>query len=335
MAPMLALLYLLLLAGFFGTKVAGRNLSVMVLWVAWMFLLTAVLVPLGGRLWCLACPLPLLGDLVQRRALKPGPEQPHGKYRNRFFGLSRPWPRWLSNAWPRTILFLSMGALSTLIVSSPRTTAWLLLAVLALATLMPLVWELRAFCRYVCPISGFVGLFAMAGRLALRPRDQQVCDECTPRTCQSGSAKGWACPYGLCVGEVDRNNECGLCTECVKTCPYDNVALYWRPFGTDRRLRDPSEAVLAIAMLVLAVAYCFTHLGPWPELRNYVDLLDAKRWDLFWRYAAVLWALSLGIAPAALWVAACVGKRVSASASPAKRLFVDSAAALVPLGLMT
>jgi len=334
MIPMMAGMYLIVLTGLLGTKVSGRNFSVMVLWVGWLFLLTAVLVPLGGRLWCLLCPLPMVGDLVQRRALRAPSDEVRGPYRNRFFGLQRPWPRWLSNAWPRTLMFLCVGTFSTYIVSAPRATGWLLVGLFGLATVMPLVYELRAFCRYLCPISAFIGLYAMTGRLALRPAAEPVCRECAVHTCRTGSAKGWACPYGLCMAEVDRNNDCGLCTECVRTCAYDNVSLYWRPFASDRRLESVGEAFLSIAMLVLAVAYCLTHLGPWPEVRNWVDLIDRHRWDLFWQYAAILWATALIAAPALVYGTAWLGRRLGAGARPARELFVANAAALVPLGLM-
>ncbi len=335
MLPMTAGMYLMVLTGLLGTKVAGRNLAIMGLWVAWLFLLTAVLVPLGGRVWCLMCALPIVGDWIQWKAARPGPSDDRASNRGRLLGLSLTWPRWLSNAWPRTLLFLTIGTLSTLIVSSPRATAVMLLAMFALATLVALVYELRAFCRYLCPINAFIGLYSMAGRLALRSTSPKVCAECRRHTCESGSAEGWPCPYGLCMGEVDRNNDCGLCTECVKTCSHDNVSLYWRPFASDRRLADTSEAFLSIVMLVLAVAFCVTHLGPWPEVRNWVDLLDKQRWDLFWRYAVGLWGTALVVTPFIVHATAWLGRRLGHAGVPTRSMFISNAAALAPIGLMT
>jgi len=335
MLPMMAALYLMALTGLLGTKVAGRNLAVMGVWVAWLFLLTAVLIPLGGRFWCLVCPLPIVGDWVQWKGARPQPGDARDRHRNRLSGLSLAWPGWLSNAWPRVLLFLGMGTFSTLIVSSPRVTAALLLGLFALATLVSLIYELRAFCRYLCPISAFIGLYSMVGRLALRPTSRQVCAECRNHTCQRGSPKGWPCPYGLCMGEVDRNNDCGLCTECVTTCAHDNVSLYWRPFGSDRVLADTGEAFMSITMLVLAVAFCVTHLGPWPEVRNWVDLLDKQRWDLFWRYVAVLWVAALVAVPVIVHATAWLGRWLGRARVPSKALFISNSAALAPIGLMT
>jgi polyferredoxin len=335
MLPMMAGVYLMVLTGLLGTKVAGRNLAIMGVWVVWLFLLTAVFVPLGGRFWCLVCPLPIVGDWVQWKGTRPQHGDAPGPRRDRFARLCLTWPEWLSNVWPRTLLFLAMGTFSTLIVGSPRVTAFLLLGMFALATLVSFIYELRAFCRYLCPINAFIALYSMVGRLALRPTSRGVCAECRDRTCRSGSTRGWACPYGLCLAEVDRNNDCGLCTECVKTCAHDNVSLYWRPFASDRRLANVSEAFMSIALLVLGVASCVTHLGPWPEVRNWVDLLDRQRWDLFWRYVVVLWVLAFVAAPAIVHATAWLGRWLGRARVPPKTIFVSNAAALVPIGLTT
>jgi len=239
----------------YGVLVSGRNLGMMLLWVVWLFLLTAVLTPWGGRIWCLPCPLPILGEAMQRLALTAVRTGSTCGYNNRFFGLNLRWPGWLSNAWPRMLMFLAMGTFSTLLVANPRVSAWVILGMTAVATAMSLIWELRSFCRYVCPINGFVGLYSAAGKLALRSREPAVCAKCAVRTCQKGSAKGWACPYGLCVAEINENADCGVCTECIKSCAYDNVTLRWRPFAQETAVRTFSEAWLAMAMLVLGIAY--------------------------------------------------------------------------------
>ena len=87
--PNLLMFYLFLIAAVFGTPVGNRNIIIVFVWILWWFLLIAVLVPLGSRVWCTMCPLPFFGDWVQRRALiqvhsgkSPGTE-------NRFFGLHK------------------------------------------------------------------------------------------------------------------------------------------------------------------------------------------------------------------------------------------------------
>lgn len=323
-------LYIVVLAGLLGTKMPGRNLAIMVVWIVWLFLVTIILVPMGGRFWCYLCPLPFFGDLLQRRARRTVKEG-----RRRFSGFGLEWPGILSGAWLRTILFLGMGTFSTFLATSPRATAGVLLGMLLAAFALAVVFELRTFCRFVCPINTFVGLYAMMGKLAVRPRDGAVCARCKVSTCfTGGEAGGGPCPYGLRLGDVDRNNDCGVCGECVLTCAYDNVGLWVRPFGADRKLHTLGEGWQAIVMLVLAVAYCVTHLGPWSECRNWVDLVDRRRWDLFWPYAMGLWGLALIAVPVLMAGAAGLGRRLAGERSSLRRLFLDDCGALVPLGLM-
>jgi hypothetical protein len=353
MVVSLVLLYVILLALLFGTKVAGRNLGSMLTWIVWLFVLTALLTPFGGRIWCLACPLPSLGELMQRRSLTGGRTDAIGRTNNRFFGLNRAWPTWLANDWPRVFAFLILGTFSTVLVAVPRVSGLVILAMVLLTIGMALVWELRAFCRYLCPITAFVGLYAKASKLALRAADLDVCRRCKVHTCQKGSKHGWACPFGLCVGEIRENTDCGLCTECFRTCPYDNVTLRWRPFAAEIGIRSAGEAWLAMGMLVLAAAYSVTHLGYWPFLRDCVNVMDKGNWGLFGLYAAVLWAVALVGLPLVMLAAAALGTRLAApslgvgaknngatrpgsdrdSISPWQAMLA-STGALVPMGLL-
>jgi polyferredoxin len=332
MVPMLAVFYFLILAGLVGTKVSGRNAGPMVVWVLWLSALILVLVPLGGRIWCLVCPLPTLGELLQRRKTAESPpdsEQGHRILR----GLSLTWPASFRTAWPRLLFFLLLGTFSTALVALPPATSWLLLGLAALAVVTSLWPEPRLFCRYVCPINGFIGLYSMTGRLMARSVSASTCADCEDRFCLTGSSKGWGCPYGLCMGEVKRNNDCGLCTECIKTCAYDNVALFWRPTGWDSDIRDYGEAWQAMVLFGLAVVYCVLNLGPWHQIRDWVDIVDKGNWATFGAYAVLLWLLCLGILPLLVYGLTWVGVRSAGSTADTGTLFRASSAALVPLGL--
>lgn len=327
------LLYVILLALLFGTKVAGRNLGSMLTWIVWLFVLTAVLTPLGGRIWCLACPLPMLGEILQRRAITGVRFGSTAGTNNRFFGLSRPWPRWLANDWPRVVAFLILGTFSTVLVAVPRVSGWVVLGMVLLSVVMAMIWELRAFCRYLCPITAFVGLYGRMGKLALRAADLDVCHRCKVHTCLKGSKRGWACPFGLCAAEIRENTDCGMCSECFKTCPHDNITLRWRPLASEIAIRGAGEAWLAMGMLVLAAAYTVTHLGHWPFLRDCVNVMDKGNWRLFGLYTAVLWAAALVGLPGVMLMTAVVGKRLAGQSQSAWNLMLASCGALIPLGL--
>ena len=73
--------------------------------------------PLGSRVWCTMCPLPFVGDWLQRRAVvgvrsgkSPGTE-------NKFFGLQKRWPKKLSNIWLQNFGFLFLATFSALLVT--------------------------------------------------------------------------------------------------------------------------------------------------------------------------------------------------------------------------
>jgi hypothetical protein len=124
-----------------------------------------------------------------------------------------------------------------------------------------------------------------------------------------------------------------MCTECVKTCAYDNVGFYWRSSGWDRRLQGNSEAFQSLVMFSLAVIYCFVNLGPWDRVRDMVDLVDRVNWTGFRGYAAGVWLISLVAVPLAHYALAAAGTWLSRSGLAPAPVFRSTSAALIPLGL--
>jgi hypothetical protein len=219
-------------------------------------------------------------------------------------------------------------------VASPKISGYTVLLLLVVPTLMAFVFELRSFCRYVCPVNAFIGPFSGMSTLALRNKSQKVCDDCKAHFCQKGNKNGWACPYGLNVGEMNENADCGLCLECLRTCTYDNVTLYRRPFATERNIRNLSDGWLSIAIFSIAIIYSILYLGPWPLVRDYVNILDKKNWDLFGIYALILWSVVLIIMPGILYLLAVAGGKISKSNIPAKEIFLGYTGSLLPIGLL-
>jgi hypothetical protein len=318
--PMLGVFWFIILAGLLGSKVSGRNAGPMIVWVLWLSGLIVVLVPIGGRIWCTVCPLPLMGEWLQRSWLSRNP-------------LRLVWPRWLSNAWPRVLLFLLLGTFSTTLVALPPATSWMLIGLVAMAILTSFFPDQRLFCRYLCPINSYISLYSTTGRVMVRSVSSQVCGGCSEHFCLTGSSKGWGCPYGLCVGEIDRNNDCGVCMECVKTCAYGNVAMFWRSNGWDKGIDSYGEAWQAIVMFALACLYSFINLGAWDRIRNWIDLVDQQHWGTFSIYALTVWVVCLGILPLTWYLLTKAGVAFSKSPFAAKTQFRATTAALIPMGL--
>lgn len=330
----MVLVYVVILTSLFGTKMSGRNLGVLLMWGVWLFLLIALITPFLGRFWCTICPLPFFGDWIQRKSVLTPIEGTKREYRNKFSGLFLKWPKKLRNGWPKLILLLTLTTFSATLVAMPKVTGFAVILLLLLPTLMAPVFEHRAFCRYLCPVSGFVGPFSRMSTLALRNKSQKICDRCKKHFCQKGSEKGWACPYGINVGEMNESSDCGLCFECVRSCLYNNVTIYTRPFATELGTRNLSEAMLTISVFTLAVVYSVLYQGHWPVVRDYVNILDKGNWGLFGLYSLMVWSLALVVMPGILYITSRAGARLSKLNVSIKEIFNASAGSLLPLGMM-
>ena len=327
-----------IVAGLIGTPVGNHNFSIVFVWIAWWALLMLIAVPFFGRGWCSICPIPAPGEWLQRGAIL----KPQG----RGLGLGRRWPNRLRNIWLQNIAFALVALFSAVVLTQPSITALVLAAFLFVALGVSLVFERRAFCRYLCPVGGFIGLYAQLAPVEIRVKDPALCAAHTTKTCYTGSADGYGCPWQVFPGGLVKNTYCGLCVECLRTCPHDNIALNLRAFGTDlaapagRRL---DEAFKAFVMLGSALVYSAVMLGPWGALKAAAYGVGTPEWML---YAAVFVLWIFVLLPGLFWIAVYFSRVLSryvvcsdAVRSDArqcvsqKQLFVALAYALVPLGL--
>lgn len=343
--PNLLLFLFFLAAGVLGSPVGNRNIIIIFVWILWWFLLISVLVPFASRLWCAVCPFPFFGEWLQRRALvrvravdpkqkkKDAPGTVIG--RNRYFGQNRRWPKALSNIWIQNIFFLALCTFSALFLTRPIVSVVVLGSLFLTATLFHLLFRQRAFCNYVCPVSGFLSLYSMTSMLEVRARGAEVCARCKDKSCLAGSEQGWGCPWMMYPSKLDRNNYCGLCMECIKSCPYENMTVRLRPFCSDTLLKGYDEAWKAFIMLTLAIAYSVLYLGPWGVLKDWANVTQSGNWTGFFIYASLLWISALLLIPGIYGLAVWLGRKLSgASQVPAREVFLRLAYPLVPLGLL-
>lgn len=333
--PALVLVAVATLSAGAGIDHPALNFGTVVTWVVWWggLLLSIALV---GRAWCLVCPLGALGEWVQRLSLWWPSRVTPG------FGLR--WPRRLGGLWLPTALFVVFVFLDNGygMSNNPRMTAGLVV-VLALGALWAsVVFERRAFCRHLCPLTALIGLGALTAPLEIRRRDATLCARCAGKDCYAGNARHWGCPMGeFPGGGMDTNFHCILCTECVRSCPSDNLALRLRPPGQDlwtmRRARlDAAVSASALAGITV-VAPLFTFVGL-PPLRAALAavLPHGTPPDDPPRLVAIAVLLAVGVAVTlALVTGASVLARWAAGAgAPATRALVPRAAvALVPIAL--
>jgi len=315
-----------IIAGFFGTPAGSHNFSIIFVWIVWWALLIIVLVPFFGRLWCTICPIPSLGEWFQRRGIIrriPGPLR----------SLHWRWPRRLRNIWLQNFGFLAVAVFSPIVLTSPSVSAWVLVGMIGLAIGLSVLYENRIFCRYVCPVGGFIGLYSLVSSLELRVKDLQVCKDHLTKDCVTGTECSYGCPWLIFPGNLERNTYCGLCMECLKACPKDNIALNLRPFGADLLVtkgRSLDEAYKALIMLACALLYSAILLGPWGWLKEWANMASLPHWAA---YATGFLTANLLVLPGLFWLATLAAQKATSLQTPVKRLFTDYAYSLVPMGL--
>ncbi len=311
-----------ILAGLIGTPVGSHNFSIVFVWIAWWAILILVAVPFFGRGWCAVCPIPLPGEWLQRGAVLNPPEK-----RPKWLNLRV--PKMFRNIWLQNISFLLLALFSSVLLTTPNITGIVLAAMLFAAIGLSTVFERRAFCRYLCPVGGFIGLYSQTAPIELRIKDKQVCVTCEGKPCYNGSQAGYGCPWDVFPGGLTKNTYCGLCMECIRTCPHDNIAINLRPFSAD--LVKPStrmdEAFKAFIMLGSAMIYAGVLLGPWGAFKDAAYNVGTSAWFI---YAVIFLSIIFVILPGFF----TLGILKTKSALPLKQRFASLATALIPLGLM-
>ncbi|WP_027390203.1 4Fe-4S binding protein [Chrysiogenes arsenatis] len=290
---------IILYAAFAGTHVGNANFSLIFVWIVWWAALILILLPLGGRLWCTMCPLPAPGEWIDHKAfVDKGSEQPLTNAK---------WPKRLKNIWLQNWSFLLVALLSGIILTRPVVTGVVLSLFIVLAIVFSLIYGRRIFCRYLCPVGGFIGLYSLLAPLGVRVGDKAVCKGHREKECIVGSEKGYGCPWMEAPWNIERNAYCGLCTECFKTCSKNNIRLVWQKFGSDLLVskgKSMDEAYKAFIMLSCALAYSVIFQSSWGSVKQWANLsMPGFAW-----YAGGFLALNLIVVPILFAIAVWIGK---------------------------
>ncbi|MBI5650318.1 MAG: 4Fe-4S binding protein [Chloroflexi bacterium] len=322
MLPNLFFFVIIMLAAFFGTPVGNANFAIIFVWIVWWAALKLILIPLGGRAWCSMCPIPAPGEWIDHRAfIQKGHEKPMAIARKN-------WPKALRNLWTQNATFLGVALFSAIILTRPWATGVVLLAFFIGAIILSYVYGRRIFCRYVCPVSGFIALYSMAAPVEVRVQDPEICRKHVEKDCVCGNESGYGCPWLEYPGNLKRNAYCGLCTECLKTCPKDNVGLNLRPFGADLFVaqgRGIDEIYNVFIMLTCAIIYSAVYLGSWGILKDWANIATIEG---FLFYSVLFMLANLVIVPGLFYLAVWLGKAWAEGRLPSR---AESLAILDPL----
>ncbi|HVA04713.1 MAG TPA: 4Fe-4S binding protein [Acidimicrobiales bacterium] len=256
--------------GFLGTAVPGLNFGTAITWYVW-FCLVFVLMVVVGRAWCAMCPFGGFAEWVQRRSF--------WRRTQSSLGLGLKFPASLARMGflipVATFLLLTWIEEYANIAGpgNPAFTSMMVIGIVASALVFFLVFERRTFCRYICPLTTLVGTVGAMGSVAgFRTRDRDLCLACPTKDCMRGGTDGYGCPWYTWPGSADSNLSCGLCSECFKACPQDNIGLYLQKPLTSvltprRRRMDVAWAIATLWGLVLFQQFnatnVFTAVDAW------------------------------------------------------------------------
>jgi len=333
--PGFVIFYIFILASLKGSPVGSHNVSIIIVWILWWFLLKAVFVPLGARLWCMICPLPGPGEWISRKAFTAVHfiQKPLRGRHHKFTGLNLDWPPFLRNMWLQNAIFLLMISFGIILITRPLATSIVFLLILVMVIILTFFFRNRVFCLYLCPVGGFLGNYSMASTTALRVIDPEVCKNHKQKPCTKGSPEGWGCPWNQYPGTMERNNYCGLCTECVKTCTENNVGFFLRPFGSDLVVKNYSEMYNIMIMLVVAIVFSVTMLGPWNFIKHAANVTESHDIGAFLIYIAVIYVMSLAVFPGIFAFLSRISARLGGYQGATRTLTLRLSYILIPVGI--
>jgi len=242
--PTLLVFLVIFYAAFFGPADPRRNFATVMSWIVWWPLL-AVTYFVFGRIWCAACPMITIGDFLQK-----------------YFSFRWKAPNFLKKRYLGAIVLL-MAILYQAWVEevtgasySPLVTGLILLSFTAGAVISDLLFERHVWCRYLCPLGAWIGVFSMSSIMEVRA-DKRVCEsaKCKGIYCYTGRDGQRGCAWINTPRTMATNRYCSMCGDCFKACPHGSLSLRLRPptreveFNRKENFEDAMSGVAAIGVV--------------------------------------------------------------------------------------
>jgi high-affinity iron transporter len=205
--------------GSFAMDEDDNNLFEFVLWILWLPLLSLVTV-VAARIWCgVLCPLRLVTDATRALADRLGLGR--GSVTTRAMRLG-----WLL---PSVFVLVTFVVKGLPVQQYARAGAVFFLVVIAAAAAAGFVFRQGTWCRYLCPVGGWLARVTRLSSLALNA-DPDTCATCKDKPCLTGTAAAGRCPVALNPPRLDSNQHCLACFNCVVNCPTERASLKlgWR-----------------------------------------------------------------------------------------------------------
>lgn len=207
------------LLALFGTQGFSKNLGMGIVWYYWWpFLLLSFLVL--GRFYCSICPVYGLFQLSRKLG-----------------SLNRAAPLLFNHIGVGLACVLALALFWAeyffMVKEIPARTGLLLGAIAVSAVAVNFVFQAEVWCRYICPMGYFSGLFSCLSSVELRANNNVCSSQCKSTYCYKGDGKQQGCPMKLFPVSLTSNQFCKMCGTCARNCPYHSVHLDLRWPGAE------------------------------------------------------------------------------------------------------
>ena len=204
---------------FWGASQYANNPGSVLAWTLWWPLIPLVFILLG-RIWCMACPIPMVSDFIQRFVK---PTRKPGAFIVKY-GI------WITDG-----IFIAITLFDRLygMVETPWLSGIVFLLLILGAISLSVRYERRTFCKHFCFLGGVSGNYSMLSGFSIESKDKVICATCPIKACYFGSGKVEGCPYANIMPAKQGMRNCTLCANCIKACPKNNIALRFRPLASE------------------------------------------------------------------------------------------------------
>lgn len=257
---MIGLLVALMYSAFLGPRDPRVNFATVMSWVVWWPLL-AISYLLIGRVWCAVCPMGAISDLLHRKV-----------------GLNLKAPELFKKRWLVAVL-LGIAILYQAWIEevtrasvSPLVTGFILWSFTIGAAVSGLVFERWTWCRHLCPLGAWSGVFSMSSVVEVRA-DPNVClaNRCKGIYCYFGRDDQPGCPFHQVPKIMETNRYCSTCGNCLKACPNDAISIRLRPPGREfftQKKEVLENALIAVVAIGVVAFQALAMTEPWMLIRE-------------------------------------------------------------------
>ena len=230
-----------------GETVSGRVANGVVWGLWWPFVIITFL--LVGRMWCMICPIAMIGRIVRRLGC-----------------LGKKPPQWMKRHSGWTVLagflLLIWSEHYFKMISNPVATGLLMLTLMGAATVFCLIYQRESWCRYACPLGGLGAGYSAGATIHVRANPNVCVTQCTTHECFKGTDVSPGCSVFHHPMYAGDGQYCKMCLKCLSACPHGSARLYLRPplqgiwrVGSLSETLAPFALVLFFAFVVMLASH--------------------------------------------------------------------------------